>query len=219
MHILNKIYQQLLSHYGPQHWWPGETQFEVTIGAILAQNVSWTNAAKAIENLKKHNLLQPQKLSGKKAEEIAPLIKSSGYYNQKADAIAAFLRWFERYDYSFELLQKVPTERLREELLALPRIGHETADSILLYTLERRIFVVDAYTKRIFTRIGLLTGKEKYNDVQHMFHAHFAGTTRDYNEFHALIVKHGKDVCAKKPRCGRCCIIRWCVGNALTPIL
>ncbi|MDH7553818.1 MAG: endonuclease [Spirochaetota bacterium] len=210
MHIVNKIYQQLLSHHGPQHWWPGETQFEVTIGAILAQNVSWTNAAKAIENLKKHDLLQPQKLFKKKPEAIAPLIKSSGYYNQKAAAIATFLRWFKQYDFSFEILQKLPTERLREELLALPRIGPETADSILLYALERKIFVVDAYTKRIFTRLGILTGNEDYTAIQKMFHQNFEGTVHDYNEYHALIVKHGKDICTKKPHCDACYIADIC---------
>lgn len=210
MHIVNKIYKQLLSHHGPQHWWPGETQFEVTIGAILAQNVSWTNAAKAIENLKKNDLLQPQKLFKKKPEAIAPLIKSSGYYNQKAAAIATFLRWFKQYDFSFEILQKLPTETLREELLALLRIGPETADSILLYALERKIFVVDAYTKRIFTRLGILTGNEDYTAIQKMFHQNFEGAVHDYNEYHALIVKHGKDICTKKPHCDACCIYIVC---------
>jgi len=210
MHIVNKIYQQLLSHYGPQHWWPGETQFEVTIGAILAQNVSWTNAAKAIGNLKKHNLLNPQKLFKKKVEAIAPLIKSSGYYNQKAGAIASFLRWFAHYNFSFETLQTLPTETLRTQLLSLHRIGPETADSILLYALDRKIFVVDAYTKRIFTRVGLLAGTEDYTTVQQFFHQHFEGTVYDYNEYHALIVKHGKDVCTKKPHCDECCIAKLC---------
>lgn len=210
MHIVNKIYQQLLSHYGPQHWWPGETQFEVAIGAILAQNVSWTNAAKAIENLKKKDLMHPQKLFKKKAEAIAPLIKSSGYYNQKAAAIATFLRWFKQYDFNFEILQKLPIETLREELLALPRIGPETADSILLYALERKIFVVDAYTKRIFTRSGMLTGSEDYTAIQKMFHQNFEGIVHDYNEYHALIVKHGKDICTKKPHCDACCIADIC---------
>lgn len=211
MHILNTIYKQLLKHYGPQHWWPGETQFEVTIGAILAQNVSWTNAAKAIQNLKKNDLLHPQKLFKIKPEAIAPLIKSSGYYNQKAAAVAMFLRWFKQYDFSFETLQKIPTKKLREELLSIPRIGPETADSMLLYALERKIFVVDAYTKRIFTRLGLLTGIEDYAAIQELFHKNFKGSVHDYNEYHALIVKHGKDVCTNKPRCGNCCITEYCV--------
>jgi endonuclease-3 related protein len=210
MHIVNKIYQQLLSQYGPQHWWPGETQFEVTLGAILAQNVSWANAAKAIENLKKHDLLHPQKLSQKKVEEIAPLIKSSGYYNQKAITIATFLRWFAHYNFSFETLQTLPTETLRAQLLSLHRIGPETADSILLYALERKIFVVDAYTKRIFTRVGILSGNEDYAAIQNLFHEHFEGTVYDYNEYHALIVKHGKDVCTKKQHCDECCITQVC---------
>ncbi len=210
MHILNRIFQQLLSHYGPQHWWPAKTQFEVTIGALLAQNVSWTNAAKAIANLETHNLLSAQKLHSIGAEAIAPLIKSSGYYNQKAKAIAVFLQWFTHYDFSFETLQELPTDTLREELLQLPRIGPETADSILLYALERKIFVVDAYTKRIFTRLGLLTGHEDYVAIQEYFHKNFTGTVHDYNEYHALIVKHGKDVCNKRPHCDKCCIENWC---------
>ncbi len=210
MHIVNSIYKRLLLHYGPQHWWPAETCFEVTIGALLAQNVSWTNAAKAIANLKKHNLMTPQTLYKKNAEAIAQYITSSGYYNQKASAIAAFLHWFKQYDFSFEKLQKLSTEKLREELLALPRIGPETADSILLYALERKIFVVDAYTKRIFTRMGLLTGNEDYTAIQEIFHKNFEGTVQDYNEYHALIVKHGKDVCTKRPTCDECCIIQLC---------
>jgi endonuclease-3 related protein len=213
MHILNSIYQKLLKHYGQQHWWPAETQFEVTIGAILAQNVSWANAAKAIQNLKQHNLLHPQKLFHLEPAAIAPLIKSSGYYNQKAAAIAVFLHWFKKYDFEFEILQKLPTEVLRKELLSIPRIGPETADSILLYALERKIFVVDAYTKRIFTRLGLLTGNEDYAAIQDLFHKHFKGSVHDYNEYHALIVKHGKDICTKKPQCEFCCIKRYCAWN------
>ncbi|MCX8123665.1 MAG: endonuclease [Spirochaetes bacterium] len=210
MHILKRVYQQLLSHYGPQHWWPAETSFEVTIGAILAQNISWANAAKAVENLKKHKLLSPQALYKKSAGAIAPYITSSGYYNQKAGAIAAFLHWFKQYDFSFESLQRLPTDTLRKELLSLPRIGPETCDSILLYALNRKIFVVDAYTKRIFTRFGILTGNEDYMAIQEFFHKNFEGTVQDYNEYHALIVKHGKDVCTKKPHCDKCCIAQVC---------
>ncbi len=154
--------------------------------------------------------MTPQTLYKKNAEAIAQYITSSGYYNQKASAIAAFLHWFKQYDFSFEKLQKLSTEKLREELLALPRIGPETADSILLYALERKIFVVDAYTKRIFTRMGLLTGNEDYTAIQEIFHKNFEGTVQDYNEYHALIVKHGKDVCTKRPTCDECCIIQLC---------
>lgn len=215
MHILNSIYQQLLKHHGPQHWWPADTQFEVFIGAILAQNVSWANAAKAIQNLKEHNLLDPHKLYALKPEAIAPLIQSSGYYNQKANAIALFLQWFKKYNFDCETLQKLPTHTLREELLSIPRIGHETADSILLYALERKIFVIDAYTKRMLTRIGMLQGTEDYATIQEIFHAHFNGSVHDYNEFHALLVKHGKDVCTKKPLCDNCCIVAFCMKQKM----
>lgn len=215
MHILKSIYQQLLKHYGPQHWWPADTRFEVAIGAILAQNVSWANAAKAIQNLKEHNLLHPQTLLTLKPSAIAPLIQSSGYYNQKAKAIALFLQWFKKYNFEFEALQKLKTPTLREELLSIPRIGPETADSILLYALERKIFVVDAYTKRMFTRIGVLQGTEDYATIQEIFHAKFNGSVRDYNEFHALIVKHGKEVCKKKPLCDSCCIVAFCMKQQI----
>jgi len=210
MFSLNTVYQKLFACYGPQHWWPGETQFEVTIGAILAQNVSWSNAAKAIASLKAHNLLTPHKLFKEDSVAIAHHIKPSGYYNQKAFAIQSFLQWFHRYDFSFDALNAIPTELLRKELLSIKRIGYETADSILLYALHRKVFVVDAYTKRIFTRAGFLTGNEDYMAIQAMFHEHFTGNTYDYNEFHALIVKHGKDRCTKKPACNECCIADEC---------
>lgn len=214
---LNEVYSKLLSHYGPQQWWPGDTQFEITIGAILTQNVSWGNVQKAIAHLKERNLLYPQRLFNEDMAVIAQCIKPSGYYNQKAYAVTSFLKWFKNYDFSFDELQKIETLKLRSELLSLPRIGPETADSILLYALERKIFVVDAYTKKMFTRIGVLSGKETYDAVQKLFHEHFSGCARDYNEFHALIVRHGKYLCTKMPVCAECCIALICRKNWQLP--
>jgi len=207
---LNRIYKIFLATYGPQHWWPGETPFEVVIGAILTQNVSWKNVETAIAILKDRRLMTPRALYTLPAAGIAPLIRSTGYYNQKAKKIHNFLEWFARYGLSFKRLEAEETGSLRGELLAVNGIGPETADSMLLYAMGRKLFVVDAYTMRIFTRIGILSGGETYAKVQELFHRRFRGGPEDYNEYHALIVKHGKDVCRKKPLCGVCCVGRYC---------
>ncbi len=207
---LNRIYKIFLNEYGKQHWWPGDTPFEISIGAILTQNVTWSNVEKAIAILKNKNLLNPKVLYSKNAEEIAPLIKPTGYYNQKAKKIKNFLEWFKKYNFSFGNLQGSGLSDIRDELLSINGVGPETADSILLYALFKKTFVVDAYTKRIFSRTGHLTGKEPYETIQVLFHKKFKGDTQDYNEYHALIVKHGKDVCKKKPVCDQCCLFDLC---------
>jgi endonuclease-3 related protein len=213
---LNKIYSVFLKTYGPQHWWPGETDFEVAIGAILTQNVAWKNVEKAVALLKEKGLLTPRALYVMPADHIAPLIRSTGYYNQKAKKIRHFLEWFALYGFSFRRLKSRDLRSLRDELLAVHGIGPETADSILLYALGKKTFVVDAYTMRIFSRVGILGGADAYDAVQRLFHRRFRGGVKEYNEFHALIVNHGKDVCRKKPRCGVCCIARQCAfGKAV----
>ncbi len=207
---LNGIYKVFLNTYGPQHWWPGETPFEVAIGAILTQNVSWKNVDTAIGILKERGFMAPRPLYDLPAADIAPLIRSTGYYNQKAKKIRHFLEWFSRYGFSFRRLGSKDTADLRTGLLAVNGIGPETADSILLYALGRKVFVVDAYTMRIFSRIGILSGSENYAAVQDLFHRRFRGGAAEYNEFHALIVNHGKDVCRKKPHCVTCCVRPHC---------
>ncbi len=205
------------SHYGPQYWWPGDSQFEMAVGAILTQNVAWVNVAKAIANLKTGKLLTPGKLAGADTDTITSMIRPAGYYNQKEQTLRDFLNWFSRYGYSFARLEKTATDVLRRELLMVRRIGPETADSILLYVLGRKLFVVDAYTRRIFSRVGVLEGDEGYQQVQELFHRDFNGEIKDYNEYHALIVAHGKDVCKKRPLCDRCCIRDFCMRKGLTP--
>ncbi len=207
---LRRVYGRFLKRYGRQRWWPGETSFEVAVGAILTQNVSWTNVEKSIRLLKAEGLLTPRALYALSPAEIAPFIRSTGYFNQKALKLRRFMEWFRRYGFSFKKLAHVPVELIREELLGVNGIGPETADSILLYALAMKIFVVDAYTLRIFTRMGLLGGDEGYEEVQGLFHRRFAGGAAEYNEFHALIVRHGKEVCRKSPRCRECCIGEWC---------
>jgi len=212
---LNKIYNDLLNCYGKQYWWPGDTGFEIAIGAILTQSVSWRNVETAISTLKSKGLLEPELLNLKSAEEIAPLIRSTGYYNQKAKKVKNFLNWLHGYNFSFDCLKKIESSGLRDELLSINGIGPETADSILLYALSKQFFVIDAYTRRLFARIGIISGTERYSEIQDLFHKNFNGTIQDYNEYHALIVIHAKDVCKKRSICSKCCLKDFCKANII----
>ncbi len=233
MITLNRTYRSLLKSYGKQGWWPiinDETMvseyrgtspennsqvFEIMAGAVLTQSVSWKNVDRALARLKVEGCLSPERLEGLAPEELASMIRSTGYYNQKAVKLKNLVSWFRGYDFSAEALEGGDTGELRRELLAVKGIGPETADSILLYALQRKIFVVDAYTRRIFTRLGILKGAEKYNDIQELFHRRFKGDAADYKEYHALIVRHGKDSCRSRPLCSRCPLAGGCV-NSLT---
>jgi endonuclease III related protein len=232
--MINSIYRNMLSAYGRQGWWPiidvgaGKSVYlekrklhhserlEIILGAILTQNTTWKNAEKALLSLKREGLMDPRKLLETDMDKLASLIRSSGYYNQKARKILDFLTWFKQYDYSFDTLTGREIDGLRSELLSVRGIGSETADSIILYSLEKKIFVVDAYTVRIFSRAGILSGNEKYPEIQEIFHRYFNGDTSDYKQYHALIVKHAKEVCVsagrnrKLPLCGKCRINSLC---------
>ncbi len=202
---LLSIYGKLRGFYGHQNWWPGETPFEVIIGAILTQNTAWTNVEKAIANLKKKNALTPRRLKEIKLRELAGLIRPSGYYNVKARRIKEFINFlFNNFGGSLEKMFSVETGRLREMLLGVNGIGPETADSILLYAGGKPSFVVDAYTRRIFRRKGFLKGDEPYGDVQALFVENIPRDVNLYNDYHAQIVILGKNVCRTKPRCGVC---------------
>jgi len=156
--------------------------------------------------LKKNRILKPRKLHKTENNLIASCIRPAGYYNQKTIKIKNFLDWFRGINYSFDELGKVKTEVLREMLLSINGIGPETADSILLYAMNRKIFVVDAYTRRVFSRLNLTSIDDDYNTVQEFFHREFRGNIKKYNEYHALIVAHGKDICRNKPLCTGCCL-------------
>jgi endonuclease-3 related protein len=228
MNKVEEIYYTLLKIYKKQGWWPifnaerGISEygvnaprseadiFEIIIGAILTQNVAWKNVETALENLKKKRLLFPQKLHKTEDNIIASCIRASGYYNQKTKKIKNFLDWFGAVNYSFDKLKNIKTDALRATLLGINGIGYETADSILLYGLNRKIFVVDAYTKRIFSRLNLISSSENYSSVQNFFHREFPGTLKRYNEYHALIVAHGKDICKKTPLCNICKLNNLC---------
>jgi len=200
------IYQKLFHHFGPQHWWPGETQCEVIVGAILTQNTNWQNVSKAIDNLKKAKVLTPEKLYSLPQEKLAKLIRPSGYFNIKAKRLKTFLDFlFKHYQGKLEKMFKRPLEELRQEILSVKGIGPETADSILLYAGGFPIFVVDAYTKRIFSRKKLFDEDADYHKMQEIFMQNLKKEVKLYNEYHALIVRLGKDFCKKtNPQCEVC---------------
>ncbi len=204
------IYHVLLAHYGPQHWWPGETPFEVMVGAILTQNTNWQNVEKAIVNLKKAGVLSAKAIHEMPEPELAELIRPSGYFNIKAKRLKAFIGYFmARYGGSIKRMKGVDCGVLREEVLAVNGIGPETADSILLYALGCPTFVVDAYTKRIFSRHGFIPETADYHEVQKYFTDRLPKDVQLYNEYHALIVRLAKDKCLKKAgQCELCLLMR-----------
>lgn len=211
--LINKIYSRLNGHYGDLKWWPGETPFEVIVGAILTQNTNWDNVAKAIKNLKTAGMLCPVSLNSTGEAEIAGLIKPSGYYNVKARRLKNFLNFlFGEFGGDIEAMFSAGPERLRGMLLEVSGIGEETADSILLYAGGMPVFVVDAYTRRIMKRHGIIDGDPQYSEVQKLITASIPRNTSLYNQFHALIVQAGKDFCRKKPLCEKCPLER--LGNA-----
>ena len=202
---LTEIYQLLFDHFGPQNWWPGETQFEIITGAILTQNTNWANVEKAIANLKSAHLLTPEKLCHLNVSELAELIRPAGYYNIKAKRLKSFVSWlFHSYDGQLENLENLHTDRLRAELLAIKGIGRETADSILLYALGRLIFVVDAYTARVAVRHRLIEPDADYEQLRELFQSNLPQDSQLFNEYHALLVRVGKEFCRPKAQCSRC---------------
>ena len=215
---LTEIYVRLLTRFGPQHWWPqSDGAFEVIVGAILTQNTSWTNVEKAMANLRRAKLLTPDALNRTMEKRLATLIRPSGYFNLKAKKLKAFVRFlFEKHQGKLSHLFQQDLATLREELLAVYGIGPETADSIILYAAEKPIFVVDAYTRRILARVGLVTDDATYAETQQLFMEHLPHDEPRFNEYHALIVALGKDICKKsKPRCGDCPLIELCHIGAI----
>ncbi|MFH1406788.1 MAG: endonuclease III domain-containing protein [Candidatus Omnitrophota bacterium] len=204
--ILEQIYGRLSKRFGPQHWWPAGTPFEVIIGAILTQNTAWANVEKAIANLKKENALSAKKLYEMNIKRLAKLIKPSGFYNLKAKRLKHFLNFlFAEYNGNLKKMFSQKPKELREQLLLVKGVGPETADSILLYAAKKPVFVVDAYTKRILSRHKLIKQDAAYNDMQRLFMENLPANVRIYNEYHALLVRLGKELCRRtKPRCNKC---------------
>ena len=215
---LEGVYRDMLAAYGPQHWWPAEEPFEVMVGAVLTQSTSWHNVELTIDRLKAAAVLTPEALRNLPLSRLASLVYSSGYYNAKARKLRALAVWFgEEYRDDIGRLSSTETSLLRRQLLAVHGIGEETADSIILYAANQPVFVIDAYTRRIFGRIFAHPGGRSDRSVPSpegdSYPAHqllfMEGLPRDtalFNEYHALLVRHGKDVCRKDPQCWQCCL-------------
>ncbi len=202
---LSDFYNRMSAHYGPTHWWPGDTDFEIAIGAILTQNTAWTNVEKAIINLKAAGLLSPRGILAASDEALETALRPSGYFRQKAKRVRLFCEHLmAHHNGSLKRMSARPLPELREELLALHGIGPETADDILLYACDKPVFVVDAYTRRILSRHGLVPATIGYEDLRTLFETHVMPDVNTYREYHGLIVWTGKDFCHTHPRCKGC---------------
>ncbi|MDO9464255.1 MAG: endonuclease III domain-containing protein [bacterium] len=205
-----ELYTSLLSHFGPQHWWPAETPFEVVVGTILTQQVAWKNVEKAIENLKNKHVLDPCKMSNLSLEKLEVYVKPTGFYRQKARRLKDICTYiFKEYNSSLKRLFNKEICSLRAELLSLKGIGPETADSIILYAAEKPSFVIDAYTKRICERLQL-THELDYESLKFFFESSIPEDVEVYKEFHALLVELGKNYCKTRPVCKDCPLRRKC---------
>ncbi len=209
-----RLYNALYGNFGAQRWWPvaGEKnrELEICIGAILTQNTAWRNVEKAIANLHKEKMIDAGKIAKCSSKRLAMLIRSSGYYNQKARKLKIFCaHLLKNYGGDLGRMLGKPVPELRKELLSLNGIGNETADSIILYAARKPAFVIDAYTKRIMQRLGA-TDEQEYSELQKFFESSLPKNAKLFNEFHALLVEFGKEFCRKKPECGGCFLSRKC---------
>ena len=207
---LLRVYHRLYRHYGALHWWPGESPLEISVGAILTQNTAWTNVEKAITRLKEANALSVGVLDAMSHRRLARLIKAAGYFNVKAKRLKNFIFFLQtRYGGSLRKMLAQKTARLRAELLSINGTGPETADSILLYAGEKPIFVIDAYTKRVLSRHGVLPYEKSYDEFQRLFSQHLPRNASLYNQYHAMFVNIGKDFCRSQPLCNSCPLNGW----------
>ncbi|MDP7470035.1 MAG: hypothetical protein QGI79_04380 [Dehalococcoidia bacterium] len=204
------IYSRLLARFGPQHWWPGESPWEMMVGAVLTQAVSWSNVERAIANLKSADALSPPTLRRIPAEELARLIRPAGYYNVKAHKLKALAQLMGDAGDDPARLFNGDTAGLRHRLLGVYGVGEETADSILLYAASRPVFVIDTYTRRIIGRLGLAPPTASYSELQTLFMTRLPTETESYNEYHALLVRLGKNRCRKTPLCPTCPLVTIC---------
>ncbi len=210
---LHSVYKELYACYGPQHWWPAQTPFEVMVGAILTQNTAWPNVEKAIGNLRRADCLGPEAILALPASRLARLLTPSGYFNVKARRLRAFCLWYQEQG-GYVTIARSDTAMLRHDLLSVNGIGPETADDILLYAFERQVFVVDAYTRRLFARLGITdTEQIGYEQLRGLAESNLPADAGLYNEYHALLVRHAKEICRRRPVCERCCLAGKCPGR------
>ena len=211
---LMAVYRRLHATHGPQHWWPGDSVFEIMVGAVLTQNTAWTNVEKAIANLKTAQALSPEAIVTASHRRLANWLKPSGYFNVKAKRLRAFCEWLINAG-GAKRIARLPTDILRAQLLEVHGVGPETADDILLYAFNRPVFVIDAYTRRLFARLGVIEGKEGYEVLRAMFETSLPNDAQLFNEYHAQIVAHAKNVCRPRPRCTVCQLGTLCPGREL----
>jgi len=205
---IRKIYELLYVRFGPQHWWPARTRFEVVVGAVLTQNTSWKNVERAIANIERNGCLSLEGIL--RCRSLPELLRPSGYYNVKARRLMALCEWLQTNG-GLDAVFEWPIDRLRDGLLGVKGVGEETADSIILYAAGKPSFVVDAYTRRVLARVGLIDGKERYDQVQRLFMDSLPRDARLYNEYHALLVELGKCICTKnEPDCSACPLSESC---------
>ena len=197
------VFDSLLSAYGPQYWWPGDTPFEIMVGAVLTQNTAWSNVEKAIANLASRDKLSPEAILAARRDHLANWLRPSGYFNVKAERLKNFSRCYVEAG-GYDALSKLDTGTLRDTLLSVNGVGPETADDMLLYAFGRPVFVIDAYTRRLFSRLGFIAGDEAYEDLRLACEDKLGAKAGLYNDFHALIVLHAKTICRVRPRCDDC---------------
>jgi len=225
----NDLYDRFENAYGSQGWWPlydikkeksvyegrlprrSVDRFEIAVGAVLTQSVAWTNVEKALSSLKNRCMLHPEAILSAPHDDVASLIKPVGYFNQKTIKLKELAAWFLDRGVKTSSLKKLSTDDFRQELLAVKGVGPETADSILLYAYDVKSFVVDAYTNRILSRIGLIGENVKYEAVRQLFHDKFKGEKEEYRQYHAFFVVHGKEYCRKRPLCESCFLQNRCM--------
>ena len=201
MKELYDIYNMLYISYGMQYWWPADSVFEMMVGAILTQNTSWSNVERALNNFGSN--LTPDYIINCQMEELCAIIRPSGFFNQKAPRLKSLAQWFKKYNYDIEQIKSENHEKIRNELLQINGVGYETADSIMLYAFDKPYLVIDAYTIRIFTRLGFDLPKD-YESIRNYFENRLPYRNALFNEFHALVVKHAKLFCKTKPACEEC---------------
>ena len=206
-----EVYGRMLARYGPQHWWPAESRFEIIVGAVLTQATSWVNVERAIDSLRAADALSSRALRDLPLDELALLIYSAGYYNAKARKLRALAEYLgRRFEDDLDAMAREDVDTLRMELMGVHGIGEETADDILLYAMGKPVFVVDAYTKRVFSRLSLAPERGPYSTYSDLFTNRLRADPNLFGEYHALIVRHGKEVCKKQPLCGGCCLLEVC---------
>ncbi len=206
---LREIYERLHRAYGDPGWWPAEDRFEILVGAVLTQNAAWTNVEYALAHLRAAGAMDAEAILALPQERLGALIRPSGYYNVKSQRLRALCQ-FVRDAGGLDGLAAQPTDRLRDGLLSIKGVGRETADDIVLYAFDRPVFVIDAYTRRIFSRLGFVAGDESYEALRSAFEQALDPDVATFKAYHGLIVTHAKAACNKRPACTGCALQRIC---------